>query len=374
MGRASRSLVLILLCILLAPLLHQYSMAYMVHHFGDARIYGDAITRFRAGQSPYGLTAELPFIYPPIFAIAGKWLAGLLTPAVGWRIYTAVHVTSVIAVPFILARFYLRELGYVEAFALFILAPFAVTENAVLGGNVAHPVYCAALLAAAPGLARNRWKWFYVIVVLASAVKITFLALLLLPILAGEGQVISSAITALVTGAIYLSQILWLPDLYRQFRMALTNQTFGARNYGFAPFGAAANLLERLHISGYFIPGAVEILFVAAILLVLWQLRRLRKPEGSQWLALILVSIVLVNPRMFESDVATGLVAAYFLLLSNWRSPSTWFLAAFSTSGFFIRHGALGFLFLFTSAFLAGAWSLMSAPAKAEDARLLATP
>ena len=340
----------------LAPLLYLHCQAYIVRPFGDTRIYADAISNFNHGKSPYVLPGELPYIYPPIFVWVGSWLSRLLAPALGWKLYITVQVASVVATPFILARFYLRRLGYVEAFALFFLAPFAVTENAAIGGNVAHPFYCAALLAAAPGISTNRWKWFYIVIVLAATVKITFLILLLLPLLAGVGQVVPSAIATAVTAAVYLLQMVSSPHLYQQFHDTLSKQTFAARNYGFAPFGATANLLRHFNISGYILPGAVQILSAIVILLVLWRLRPQTDRRDDRWLALILVAIVLVNPRMFESDVATGLLAAYFLLLSNWRLPATWVLAAISFLGFFIRHGALGFLFLFVSAFIIGAW------------------
>ncbi len=372
MTQGRRSILLLLLCVALAPLLYRH-IAYIARPFGDTRVYAHAIDNFNSGKSPYVLPGELPYIYPPVFVWAGSWLSRLLTPALGWKLYVTVHVASVVAVPFILARFYLRRLGYVEAVALFLLAPFAVTENAMLGGNVAHPFYCAALLAAAPGLSSNRWRWFYAVVVLAAAVKITFLILLLLPLLAGAAQILPSVITTAITGSLYLLQMICSPELYHQFRETLARQTFTSRNYGFAPFGATANLLWHFHISGFILPAAVQILCAAAILYVLWRLRMRAEPGDDRWLALILVAIVLVNPRMFESDVATGLLAAYFLLLCNWRIPATWVLAAISFSGFFIRHGALGYLFLFTSAFIAGAWTLRKAPERSE-ANLSAVP
>ena len=354
MTQGRRSILLLLLCVAFAPLLYQHCQAYIGRPFGDTRIYAHAIDNFNRGKSPYVLPGELPYIYPPIFIWVGSLLSRLLTPALGWTLYIAVQAAGVIAIPFIVARFYLRSLGYVEAAALFALSPFAITENALIGGNVAQPIYCAALWAAAPGLSANRWKWFYVVIVPAAAVKVTFLVLLLLPLLAGIGQMLPSAITAAITGCVYLLQKVASPQLYAQFQQTLSRQTFAARNYGFAPFGAAANLLWRFHISSFILPGAVQILFAAAILFILWRLRAQTARQDEQWLAVILAAIVLVNPRMFESDVSIGLLPAYFLLLTNWKRPSTWLLAAISFSGFFIRHGALGLLFLFVSAFIAG--------------------
>ncbi len=360
-----RSLFFLFLCVVFAPLLYQHGKVYIARPFWDARVYADAIIDFNHKQSPYVLPpGELPYIYPPIFIWIGSSLSRVFTPALGWKLYITVHVLSVTALPFILARFYLRDLGYAEAVALFLLAPFAITETALFGGNVAQPFYCAALLAATPGLSTNRWRWFFVVVCLAAAVKITFMTLLLLPLLAGVGQTLPSAVSTGIIAGTYVVQKICSPHLYHQFRDTLSSQTFAARNVGFAPFGVTTNLLWHFHISGIALPGAVQILSTATILFVLWRLRSQTERCDARWLALILVAIVLVNPRMFLSEVTIGLLAAYFLLISNWRLPATWALVAISFAGFFVRHGGLGYLFLFISAFVVGAWSLRTIPTR----------
>jgi hypothetical protein len=186
------------------------------------------------------------------------------------------------------------------------------------------------------------------------------LLLLLLPLLAGAGQMLPTAIAALVTFGVYLSQRIWMPELYRQFRQALSNQTFSSRNYGFAPYGAMANLLDRFHIMGFVIPGAVQIIFAGVILFCLLRLRSQVDPRDERWLALIIIAILLINPRMFLYDMTTGVVPAYMLLIANMRLPVTWLLIAISILGFFIGHGAIGFLFLLLSAFVIGLWSFRS--------------
>jgi hypothetical protein len=361
MTRGRRLILLLCLCAAIAPFIYMEGRIFALHPFWDARIYADATTNLNRGKSPYILPYDLPFIYPPVFVLIASWLGRLLTPAVGWKLYLSVHIASVLGLPFVLARFYLRGLGKIEAFCLFLLAPFLFTETVFFAGNISSLCYCAALLAAAPGLSRNRWRWFYLVTVLASATKITFLLLLLLPLLSAVGQALPSAVATLVTFGVYLSQRIWMPGLYRQFQEALSRQTFTARNYGMAPYGVTANLLERFHIMGFVIPAAVQIVFAGVILLTLLRLRSQVDPRDERWLALILIAILLINPRMFVYDVTTGLLPAYVLFIAGMRLPVTWLLAAISILGFFIGHGAMGFLFLLLSAFVVGVASLKGA-------------
>jgi hypothetical protein len=325
---------------------------------------------FRQGKSAYYLPGELPFIYPPIFVFVGSWMARALTPVLGWKIYLITSMGSVLGTPLVLAHAYLRRLGWADALTMFLLSPFALTEQVFFGANISSAFYFFALLAGAVGVAQNRWLWFYLVIVLAAAVKVTFLLLLLLPLLAGIGQITSSVVTTSMTCSIYLLQKIMIPGIYQQFRVALFNQTFTARNYGYAPFGVTANLLTRFHVVAYVIPGAIQITFALSILLtMLWLRHRMRSGRvplrDDRWLALIIIAIVLINPRMFDYDVTTGLVPAYFLLVANWRSPVALLLAAISLSGFFIGHGAIGFLFVLLSGFVVGAGSLATRPVAA---------
>jgi hypothetical protein len=109
------------------------------------------------------------------------------------------------------------------------------------------------------------------------------------------------------------------------------------------------------------IPAAVQIVFAGVILLTLLRLRSQVDPRDERWLALILIAILLINPRMFVYDVTTGLLPAYVLFIAGMRLPVTWLLAAISILGFFIGHGAMGFLFLLLSAFVVGVASLKGA-------------
>jgi hypothetical protein len=154
---------------------------------------------------------------------------------------------------------------------------------------------------------------------------------------------------------VYFAQRLCAPQLYQQFQATLTRMTFTYRNYGEAPFGMTANLLSRFHVQGFALPGVVQVIFAGTICCVLWRLRDHRNVRDERWRSLIIIAIVLVNPRMFVYDETTALLPAYFLLLSNYRLCLTRILAAVSFAGFFIGHGAIGQLLVLTSAFTVGA-------------------
>lgn len=346
--------VLILGCIAAAPFLYRRAWLFLRAPFWDAHIYASAIMQFRRLGSPYAIPHQLPFIYPPSFAMAGNQLAWILGPRLGWALFLFFHFASVIAIPFILARYYLPQLGRWQSFALYLLAPGLLNVEIFFGANIASLCYCVCFAAAIPGLARNTWTWFYIAVLAAGSIKITFLALLLLPLFAGQRQILRSGVVTAVTFCGYLSQKMFFPRLYGEFQTALTSQTFAARNYGIAPFGAVANLLHHFHRDGFLIPGAVQILFVAILLSLLWVVHSHVPARSGYWLAVLLIVISLVNPRMFDYDIGTAIVPAYFLLLSEWRNRWAWLLAAVSVTMFFVGHGAIGFLFLLVSAFALG--------------------
>ena len=162
------------------------------------------------------------------------------------------------------------------------------------------------------------------------------LALLLLPLMVQAGQAIASTITAATTCITYLAQQIFLPDLYQSFEGALSHQTFGARNYGIAPFGVTANLLHRFHENGFIIPGGTQVLFAGMVVLALGGIRNRIDTKDPRWLALVVIAIALINPLMFDYDITTAVIPSYFLLFSNLDRRGTWVLLTICCAGFFI--------------------------------------
>lgn len=347
--------------IFLAMVLPSLRTDFTANHLIDAKVYIAAIHNVHRGISPY-LTPPgvLPFVYPPIVAFAGGWFYSLLGAA-GWPLYLCLVLVAYLSLPFLIGRYYLglRDWQLCLAMSVFFLTPFNISiASGLLSGNIATPCYAAALLAAIPGIRSGRWRTFFVVVFFIALIKVTFLLLLLLPLLSREKRWRGSVLCFGATGCAYLLQIALAPNLYRSFQQAVYRWGFAGLNYGFSPFGEAANTLHRFHRYQFLLPWAVEVVFAAAVLLslVLVRMRLASKYHGGLGLALILVSIVLLNPRMMLYDVTVGILPVYFLMLQGVRSiPRLAMpLLLLSAVGFFIGHGVLGFLFLFTSAFIVG--------------------
>jgi hypothetical protein len=295
----------------------------------DLHVYARAGRMFRTGESPYyqGLFEGLRFLYPPVVLYALRALA-ILPGDSPWLLLALVHLTSVLLTPFVLARYYLRERWLTPVMAVLVwLGESRFTGMlALYSANVAPTLYLACLLAAVPGLRRNRWAWFYAAVVLSASVKITLLTLLLLPLFAGRRQWLRSFGCVLGVGVIYALQARLFPALYAGYKWAVLQQVQVEHQYGYGIYGIAASLDEKLHrpvgIEAY----AVHALFVALLLgALLWLRHRradLRAPDI--WMGLLLMTVIVANPRVLHYDVYLALFAAYVVLavvlgLSGWK-------------------------------------------------------
>jgi hypothetical protein len=173
----------------------------------DARVYARALATWKAGGDPYTFKGVgLPFVYPPAFLYGERGLGVLLHGHAAWLVYLALLVAATLAIPWLLARVYLRSawLTPIVALIVFIFQPRLIGEIVLLSGNLGTLLYALALAAGAVGLRRDRWLPFYVAVVLAGMIKPPFLTLMFLPLLAARRQYWQSAVAAAVAGASYL--------------------------------------------------------------------------------------------------------------------------------------------------------------------------
>ena len=298
------------------------------------------------GGDPYAVNhSGLHFVYPPLVLAIAAWFERIL-PAHGLRVlFIAVHVASVLAMPFVLAYAFVRARWWGRWLPLLVLLaePAYVGFRALYSANVAPALYLAALLAAIPGVRRNAWSLFYVVVVIAGLVKVTFLVLLLLPILAGAPPSIrtwirtsirtwirSSAVVAIVAGANLLEQRL-APGLYAGYKAALVLQVKTQQLYGFGIFGFAARAEHHLHATvGIFAYSlhAVAVLLMVTILLLLKRRCgfgaahsdvRDDNSAGSVWLGLLVIAVILANPRVLHYDMYIALIAAFAIVAIHLR-------------------------------------------------------
>jgi hypothetical protein len=342
--------------------LHIHALHPLENLFWDAEPYSSGITTFNQGRSPYSLDDldnPLPFAYPPAFLWVGGALARLLPTPWGWRLYVLAYMGSIFTLELLLAAVLLGRMRRAEIITLLILTPLCVFMSTVFwSGNIHLVWYGAAILAAIPGAFRGRWAWFYLVSVLAMINQPIFFLLLLFPIFAGKKQYLPSALTAIVAGASYLAQKIFSPVLYQQFQATVSSHLLASRDFGEGVFGASAQLFARFHILGTGVPGAIQIVFSAAILGTLFWLRPRVLRTDRRWWALIALAIVLMNPRIMPYDSALGLIPAIYFLIYGMRPPKQWLVAAAVMVASVLGHKVFGFSLLLLSGFVVGAWQL----------------
>jgi len=358
--------------------------------FSDAHVYANALSSWVSGQNAYDAHfGALRFLYPPIFLYVAGPLANVFPAHWGWILYLAIDLACTLALPIVLARFYFKQswLNALFALLLFLAAPQFGGVLALASGNLACVLYLLVFLAALPGLGKNRWAWFYAAVFLVSLIKINLLLMLALPILAGKRQTIRSSACALVTIAAYLLQKILVPGLYEGYKSSLRYELFEAHQYGYGVFGIVADTNYKFHHtigrSPYWITGVFVLLLFSGLLL----LRRRLPLDGLKrdrtdgiWLTLIIVAIVLANPRLLHYDACVAMPAAFVLItnLLRFRRPILVFAALFLVSllaAFFVHSTPLkgsletaGLLAAFTATFFK-LWSETSTQHQLEAVR-----
>ena len=298
----------------------------------DLHLYAYALDVWRAGLDPYRAEfLAMYYLYPPVFLYLEGFLANLLPGPWGRISFTALHLSATCALPLVLAHFYFRKPWLTPWFALllFFASPRFTGMLVLCEMNIATILYFLGFVAAAPGIRRNRWEWFYVAVFLAAMVKFTFLAMLLLPLLAGRRQWIQSVICGAAVAAANLGQMVLWPQLYQEYRWAMTRGILDQQAFGFGVFGVMASYNSK-HSGGVgrapFVISGILAVLLAVSMFVLW--RKLRSAYGSaidlagdgNWLALVVITIILVNPRLMQYDVDIALLAAYVLLVYGLRA------------------------------------------------------
>ena len=320
----------LLLCLLAAAaagfwLLHRSDLSDW--WLEDLPVYAHAVRAWIAGGTPYDDSmSPLFFLYPPAFLYLASFFSHLLPNGWGEPAYVVLEIASALALPIVLARYFFRMswLGPLMAILVFFASPRFTGALALCSMNVATILYCLAFVAAIPGLRRNRWTWFYVAVFLAAIIKITFLALLLLPVLAGRRQWVRSIACGVAVVAMNLLEKALTPALYEGYQWSLKQGILAQQQFGYGVFGIVASYHHKQRsgagLAAYIVAGIVALLVLALMFLLRRRLDRNSRETGSsevgangQWLALVIVSIVLINPREMQYDVDIALFAGFVL-------------------------------------------------------------
>ncbi len=363
---------------------HGRSMLVGDHFFWDARVYAHGISTWKAGLvDPYSQEAaydngqEIPmrFVYPPLFLKSGAAISQLLPGKFSFPLYLAFDALAMASIPWLLATGYVRSdwLTPLLAAFLFTLQPRFLMERALLSGNMATLFYALVLAAGALGLRRKRWLFFYLAVCLASLVKPTFLMFLLLPLLAGEGQLLPSIFSIGAVFAAYAAERLAWPGLSHSFSDAVYAQVVVNHDFGLGLYGYFARLGHGIAIlrspeKALFCHFAVIVPLVLSVFLL--RKRRGLPSAANLWVPALLVLTILANPRLqgYDADIAV-LPALYICIDCLQHVAQTGTRAMISAVSFtlflavFTKDGNAGFFILLLVSLFLALWRLSIAPA-----------
>jgi hypothetical protein len=287
--------------------------------FWDVAIYHRAMQAVRDGLDPYaaGLARQyaahaagkhaFTYVYPPLtlpvlraFNFLPVWLAALLY----WGAYCASYAGLLWAVT---ECFRPQEKAIMKYFVpLVIFFPSLMPDEVILSGNVAYIFYGLLFAATIVGWKRGSWRWFYVVVLVASCFKVPFLTLLAIPALAGERQWMkATGVGAAGLGIFAMQALLW-PLQFREYLTSVSLQFDFNADFGQS---AAGNLGRGLYWHGLpytAIPTLVFLIYGGMLFLVLCHFSKLyhqHRISAESWIPVLLVGVILLNPRIMEYDV-----------------------------------------------------------------------
>ncbi|MGI4826758.1 MAG: hypothetical protein ACRYFU_00980 [Janthinobacterium lividum] len=298
--------------------------------FWDARVYLHALEDWRGGIDPYvagapsRTGARLPFVSPPIFLYLMAFLSRIFPGRFGVLCYWSLSFVATLALPALLAKFYLRSRWMIAALCLFLFCfqPEKHGSQALLTGNLSNVLYALVLAAGVPGLKRNNWRLFYVVMVFAGLMKPPFLAFLLLPLLAGRKQWPQCAGTVLAVLAGDLGQWFSMPKYWHEFQQNVFVRVFVHGDAGFGLlaqcglFGGSIPLVRRLR------PSMDVALVIVPLFLLLFFLRNRRFGQTAErlWVPCLVLLGVLSNPRILDYDAGVAVLPAVYIAVEFCRS------------------------------------------------------
>ncbi len=299
--------------------------------FWDAHIYGQALQNWAKGLDPYVSPGpyvqgkSLLFVGPPVFLYLMSGLRHIFPGSFGFDLYLALAVFSTFAIPPLIAHFYLRGSWLSAPLALAIFSASYGTW-ALLTGNITNVLYAAALSAGIAGVRRNQWIPFLAVVALAGLLKPQFMALVLLPLLAGQGQLLAVASSIIVCLSGYALQWHFAPRLSREFQQSVNTQVIVHRDVGFGLFLHLLRPGKPPLIHGLS-PTVINALLIAPVFLLLLGLR-IRRQEvlaSTFWMPCLLTFSILCNPRLQTYDADVAMVPAVYIAVEFFRTlPIGW--------------------------------------------------
>ncbi len=360
----------------------------------DLHVYLNALHAMKAGHDPYadGIAVQeayharqmvqpngdpppYTYVYSPMtlpLLRAAGMVPGWLSGGAYWLMYVA-GVLAMIWAGMQAAtekeQKYLMFFGPAAAFF-----PGLLVYDAILSGNIVYIFYGLILLTAVVGWRRGQWGWFYAATLAASCCKAPLLSLLPIPILSARRQWLPACVTG-AAGLVMFGIQPWLwPTLFRNFMKAVELQFSYNRDFGLSPAGLFGYAL--VHFGRAYSPASsiFYLIYVVPLFGVLIYLSREYLRGGfslEQWAPVMLVGVILLNPRVMTYDVAPLSVPMALIVWRSFSAVATGTRALIAPALFFMATNAIIFVFpsmdawkrtegvLLVAVFAAGCWNLL---------------
>ena len=281
-------------------------MAIFLPFGWDAKDYLAALQQYSAYVNGH---ATFSLAYSPLFMIPVLSVAKLLPLGLVMALFGVAYLCGWLVQLRVGMQFATPDerkiLHYVAPVIAFF--PGLLVSDVIVSGNLAYILYGLILTSAALGWKRQRWMWFYFAVLVAACVKVQLLTMLAIPLLCGKRQSVRATLTGVAGLGLYALQFRLWPEAFQAYLSSLKVMSQTSRDFGCGPAGNFARVLQRLGLP-YETPSIVFYVAYAIVLfLILRALSRLYREQRvsfESWAPVMLLGVVLLDPRILTYDVA----------------------------------------------------------------------
>ncbi|MDR3764580.1 MAG: hypothetical protein P4M01_10830 [Acidobacteriota bacterium] len=185
--------------------------------------------------------------------------------------------------------------------------PGLLISDVIAAGNLAYILYGIVLLAMVVGWRRQNWTWFYLAILAVACVKIHLLTMLAIPVLCAKRQWWRAVATGVAGVALYAVQPLLWPQQFQAYAHTLQGMSHSRRDFGCAPVGNLARVLHLMQMPYDVLCLVFYLVFAAGLFGLLFWLSRLYR-EGrirfESWAPVMLIGVILLDPRVQSYDIA----------------------------------------------------------------------
>ncbi len=290
---------------------------YFANLFWDLDVYLRAVQDFSHGLNSYRTDVDLLFIYHP-YVLKGFVLVNELIDLkiLLFGFYAVCTFLFLLICKKFLDPSALSDRMHSSAMLLGLsLASIAYGGAGLVAlktGNITTYLHLLLISTGYASVSANQKQWRYAFlccVVIASVIKPYLLAYLLLSIQWKEPRQawMFSVVAVMVFAWLWLSPLWFSPALYADFINALSFQTVGKGDLGYALFGMLRPIM------GDTVAMLLHVLVMLGLLLSLaylqWGVGK--NAQLQRWLPLWLVLIIFLNPRMKEYDFCVAVFMAF---------------------------------------------------------------